>query len=258
MDIKQDLANKTNYTSSKKRNINTIKFIVVHYTGNDGDTNEGNINYFKEKNKKASAHYFVDDNDIIQSVPDEHVAWHCGGKVYNDVKETGGAKYNKICTNSNSIGIEICDNVRNKKYELTEKTRQNVIGLIVMLMKKYSITVENVVRHFDCTGKYCPIYFCKPYGNEMEWQRFKIDINSAYKNNCNEENNKEYLVEIIATELNIRNEPSVKSKINGTIKNKGIYTIVDEINNWGKLKSGAGWINLNYTKKIHKGVGIIE
>ena len=50
--------------------------------------------------------------------------------------------------------------------------------------------------------------------------------------------------------LNIRKGPSTKSGISGCIKDKGVYTIIQEENGWGKLKSGAGWICLAYTKKV--------
>lgn len=62
--------------------------------------------------------------------------------------------------------------------------------------------------------------------------------------------NNEFLVRVTASALNIRSGPSAKNKINGTIKDKGTYTIVDTNGSWGRLKSGAGWISLKYTKKI--------
>ena len=58
-----------------------------------------------------------------------------------------------------------------------------------------------------------------------------------------------YLVQVTATVLNIRKGPSTNYAITGAIKNKGVYTIVEEKNGWGKLKSGVGWICLKYTKK---------
>lgn len=61
---------------------------------------------------------------------------------------------------------------------------------------------------------------------------------------------KPYLVKVTAKALNYRSGPGTNYKINGTIRDKGIYTIVEESNGWGKLKSGAGWINLSYTKKV--------
>ena len=61
---------------------------------------------------------------------------------------------------------------------------------------------------------------------------------------------KNFLVKITADVLNIRQKPSTSSKIVGQITDKGVYTIVDVSGTWGKLKSGAGWISLNYAKKI--------
>ena len=61
---------------------------------------------------------------------------------------------------------------------------------------------------------------------------------------------KPYTVRVTATELNIRKGPGTNYGTNGSIKDKGVYTIVEESNGWGKLKSGAGWISLSYTTKL--------
>ena len=62
---------------------------------------------------------------------------------------------------------------------------------------------------------------------------------------------KPYLVRVTASALNVRKGPGINFAINTRIVDKGVYTIVEESNEcWGKLKSGSGWINLNYTKKI--------
>lgn len=58
-----------------------------------------------------------------------------------------------------------------------------------------------------------------------------------------------YTVKVTASALNIRQKPSTDSKIMGVIRDQGIYTIVEVNGKWGKLKSGAGWIHLDYTKK---------
>jgi len=57
-------------------------------------------------------------------------------------------------------------------------------------------------------------------------------------------------VKITATVLNIRKGPGTNYAVTGQIKDMGVYTIVEESNGWGKLKSGAGWISLAYTKKL--------
>ena len=59
-----------------------------------------------------------------------------------------------------------------------------------------------------------------------------------------------YKVRVTVASLNIRSGPGVLNSITGVIKDKGVYTIVDVKNNWGKLKSGQGWIALSYTKKV--------
>lgn len=59
-----------------------------------------------------------------------------------------------------------------------------------------------------------------------------------------------YKVKVTTSALNIRSGPGTNNKIVGVIRDKGVYTIVDEKSGWGKLKSGAGWISLNYCKKV--------
>ena len=87
---------------------NRIKYIVIHYVGATGGA-AANCKYYAEKYRGASAHYFVGfAGEIWQSVEDYNIAWHCGGKKYAN---TEGGTYHGICTNANSIGIEMC--VRN-------------------------------------------------------------------------------------------------------------------------------------------------
>lgn len=168
--MKTNLANRANYGAM--RNTSKIKYIVIHYTANDGDSDEANGNYFHNKVVKASAHYFVDDDSITQSVPDNYVAYSVGDKRYSDYKATGGAKFYGKCTNANSISIEMCDTKKDGIHNVTEATINNTIELVKILMKKYNVTIDRVVRHFDISGKRCPSYFV----NESEWQKFKNKI----------------------------------------------------------------------------------
>lgn len=66
--IRELLAHSSNYTAMTGRN---IKYIVIHYTANDGDTAQGNCRYFNAANRKASAHYFVDEQEVWRSVKDK-------------------------------------------------------------------------------------------------------------------------------------------------------------------------------------------
>lgn len=139
-----------------------IQFLVIHYTANNGDTALGNCKYFhNNKNLQASAHYFVDEKEVWQSVRDNDTAYHCGATSYK----------HPYCRNSNAIGIEMCSRIdSNGKYYIKEETIQNTVELTKELMKKYGIPIENVIRHYDVTGKNCPEPFVR---NSAQWQRFK-------------------------------------------------------------------------------------
>lgn len=162
--LKTDLAHRSNYGSW--RDISYLNWIVIHYTANDGDTDENNGNYFNGANRNASAHFFVDDDSVTQSVPLEYSAWHCGGGLQG----SGGHTYHKICTNSNSIGIEICDDVKNGVIYPSAKTIENVIALTKDLMKRFNIPASHVIRHYDVTGKICPAYWCGTTEKDNKWK----------------------------------------------------------------------------------------
>ena len=162
MNFKQ--CNSTNYKSGRTSD---IKYIVIHYTANNGDTASGNASYFaNNKNLSASAHYFVDENTIWQSVKDTDTAWHCGGKSYK----------HSYCRNGNSIGIELCSRKDSKgNYYFKDATVKNAAELTKILMAKYNIPATNVIRHYDVTGKICPA----PMVNNVSlWNEFKNMIST--------------------------------------------------------------------------------
>ena len=167
MNLVKILANRINY--GNKRNTNNIKWLVIHYTANDGDSAKGNGNYFKNNKPKASAHYFVDDDVIVNSVPDDYIAYAVGGKKYNN----NGGKYYGVCTNANSISIELCDTKRNGKSDLSSETRKNAIELARHLCKKYKIDKNHIIMHYQVNGKLCPKYFVE---DTKAWKKFKDDI----------------------------------------------------------------------------------
>ena len=178
--FKTQTANKNNYGGS--RALNKIKYIVIHYTGNDGDSDENNGRYFKNKIVKASAHYFVDDDSVTQSVPDNYVAWSVGGSKYSNCSATGGGKLYGTVNNTNSISIEICDDVKNGIVYPSAKTIENALELTRVLMKKYNISKERVIRHFDVTGKSCPAYWSGTADKNKKWlTEFwdKIDVKAT-------------------------------------------------------------------------------
>lgn len=159
MEIKELLAHISNYSKGRHE---TIKFLVLHYTANNGDTALSNCKYFSGANRNASAHYFVDEKGVYRSVRDMNVAWHCGSM--------NGYKH-KYCRNTNSIGIEMCSRIdSNGRFYIKKETIANAIELTKYLMEKYDIPVENVIRHYDVTGKICPKPFVE---DEKLWLDFK-------------------------------------------------------------------------------------
>ena len=219
-----------NYTKGNNR---SIKYIVIHYVGAVSSA-KNNAVYFKNTYRGASAHYFVDENDIYRVVEDKNIAWHCG---------TTGKYYHSICRNSNSIGIEMCCYKKNGKLDISDKVVERTIELVKGLMSRYNIPASNVIRHYDVTHKNCPAPFVSDH---TRWDNFKAKLNS----NNTSSSFKTYKVKITANVLNVRAGAGTNYKINTTVKKGYIYTIIDEKNGWGKLKSGAGWIKLSYTKKI--------
>mgnify|MGYP003371594627 FL=1 len=162
MKINKLIAHSSNFTKGRKQK---IQFLVIHYTANNGDLAKSNCNYFKSPNRNASAHYFVDEKEIWKSIENNDTAWHCG---------TNGKYYHNKCRNYNSIGIELCSEKDSKgNYYFNSETINNAIELTKMLMKKYNIPIENVIRHYDVTRKSCPAPFVS---NSIAWNNFKNSL----------------------------------------------------------------------------------
>lgn len=144
-----------NYSGRDKEQ---ILYVVIHDTGNPriGANAEAHFRYFSGGYRGASAHYFVDDRFIIQTVEDANAAWHCGD---------GKGRYG--ITNRNSIGVEICINA-DGDYE---RAVANALDLTKHLIWKHSLPVERVVRHFDASGKICPKTMSTD--NWARWMEFK-------------------------------------------------------------------------------------
>lgn len=157
MDIRKYPAAAGNVGGS--RAASAIKYIVIHYTGNDGDSAINNAKYYAREIVKTSAHYFVDAKAVIQSVDDLRVAWAVGGNKYPSCPQTGGGTLHGRCLNANSISIEICDAKKDGVYAPDARAVERALALTRELMKKYNIPASNVIRHFDVTGKLCPAYW---------------------------------------------------------------------------------------------------
>ena len=144
------LAHKDNFTQGRTKEIDRI---VLHYTAGDGDTAENNGKYFAGGGRNASAHYFVDEKGVVQSVADGDTAWHAGNWEMN----------------CRSIGVEMCskkDGAGN--YYIPAATVKNAQTLVKHLMAKHSIDIDGVIRHYDVTGKACPA----PMVAQEKWKAF--------------------------------------------------------------------------------------
>lgn len=153
--------NPANYGGN--RGMGVVDWIVIHYTSNRGDTAKNNADYFAREKVSASAHYFVDETEVWESVPLSHNAWHCGGGRQGD---TGGALLGKV-KNSNSIGVEIC--MLDKSGGVRAGSIRKAAELVRWLMGKYDISIDHVVRHWDVTGKECP---APMIGESALWREF--------------------------------------------------------------------------------------
>ena len=156
------------YSKTLKR-----RYIVLHYTAGTRSLKGSARNVasmFRNGSVGGSADFIVDDEEIVQYNGDiaHRACWSVGGKKYSSMTTNEGGRYYGICTNSNSINIEMCSNKVNTKnlgandtdWYLTEATINNAVELTKYLMKQYNIPVENVIMHHHITGKVCPNPWC--------------------------------------------------------------------------------------------------
>lgn len=163
-DIKQQLLTVNPYSRSGQK-LNKVNAIVIHYVGNPGTTAAQNRNYFEglkdSKTVSASSHYIVGlEGEIIQCVPLEEISYASNNR------------------NSDTIAIECCHPDATGKFN--KKTYNSLVKLTAALLKTYGLSVEEgLIRHYDVTGKECPLYFVR---NEDEWYGFKLAVDSELKN----------------------------------------------------------------------------
>lgn len=135
-----------------------IRGIVIHYTANPGSTAMQNRNYFEGLKDTgltdASSHFIVGlEGEIVQCVPTNEVAYASNNR------------------NSDTISIETCH--WNEDGAYTEETYESMVQLTAWLCKKFDLTEEDVIRHYDIKGKICPKYFVE---HEEAWEQFKQDV----------------------------------------------------------------------------------
>lgn len=145
----------------------TPQYLAIHFTaGSNSNAGRAQAVYNTFVARSASADFAVDDRDMVQFNPDidNYYCWAVGDKKN---PYSSGGSLNGKATNKNTISIEICStctpatttavNAANHSgWSFTDKALDNAAKLAKMIMKKYNIPIERVVRHYDITGKLCP------------------------------------------------------------------------------------------------------
>jgi len=150
------------------------QFITVHNTANDAPA-ANEISYMIGNNNQVSYHIAVDDKEVIQAIPFNCSAWHCG--------DGGGDKDPNALKKGNrlSIGIEICySKSGGVRYGVAE---ENAVQYIAKLLKQFGWGIERVKKHQDWNGKYCPHRILA----ENRWNSFLKRIEGAMKSNESEQ-----------------------------------------------------------------------
>lgn len=135
-----------------------VNGIVIHYTGNPGTTALQNRSYFENlavtQETKASSHFIVGlSGEIIMCVPLQEIAYASNER------------------NRDTIAIECC--IDNDAGRFSEKTYDSLVELTAWLVGEYDLSMDDVIRHYDVSGKVCPKYFVE---HESAWEDFKIDV----------------------------------------------------------------------------------
>ena len=142
-----------------------VRNIFVHYTANPGTTAEQNRSYFENLGitgeTSASAHFVIGfDGTIIQCIPLDEIGYAVKTRNYD------------------SISIECC--YQSEGGSFTQATYDSLIKLTAWLLKKYDLSPEDVLRHYDEGGKKCPLYFVE---HEGAWEDFRQDLADYIRRN---------------------------------------------------------------------------
>ena len=130
----------------------------MHYTANPGTSAAQNRSYFERQKDEhlasVSAHFIIGyEGEIIQCVPLNEVAYAVKSRNYD------------------SISIECCH--LEKDGSFTEATYDSLISLLKWLIDVYGLESDDILRHYDCGGKKCPLYYTD---HPDAWEELKKDV----------------------------------------------------------------------------------
>ncbi|MEL6922936.1 MAG: SH3 domain-containing protein, partial [Bacteroidota bacterium] len=213
-----------------------LKGVVIHWTANEsvGADALANRNYFNTTDRYASAHYLVDDGSIVQVLPDHEVGYHVGGRYYKPIGES--IREDGLTPNYFLIGIEMCVN----KDGNWNKTYQNSVELAAHLLNKYNFTVNDLYRHYDITGKLCPMMMI----DEAPWQAFKNAVNNGVKFSLENPTKSGF---VNTRDLNVRRGNGVQYRIVDVLHQDDPVQVYETLGNWYRIGDNR-WIHKNYVQ----------
>lgn len=141
-------------TSRRGEELEAVRDIVIHYVGNPGTTAQQNRDYFSNPDSNVSAHFVVGlDGEVIQCVP---------------LTEKSSASNER---NKDTISIEVCH--PDETGAFNSRTYESLVKLTDWLCEVTGLKTNHIIRHYDITGKLCPLYYVE---HEDEWERFLRDV----------------------------------------------------------------------------------
>lgn len=218
------------------------KKLVIHWVGNANSSAMGNRNYFNRMNGAyASSQFIIGLNgEIIACMPEDEVAYHAGN--YN--------------MNLNSIGIENCHPDWGGKFN--NQTYTSLIKLLAHLCKKYGLNQNDIIRHYDVSGKVCPKYYVE---HQDAFEQLKADVASKLGNNYTPQlvqstptdNNNYDTYKVTYNGTNVRAGASLSSTVLYQRNSGDIIYVVGSDNGFYRLSDGA-YIRMGYAYKVSTGV----
>lgn len=138
--------------------LDEVNGIVIHYTANPGTTAENNRNYFEglatSGETYASSHFIIGiEGEVVQCIPLTEIAYASNDRNYD------------------TISIECCH--EDETGQFNDATYSTLVHLTAYLMGQYDLEIDDVIRHYDVSGKNCPKYYVE---NEDAWETFKSDV----------------------------------------------------------------------------------
>lgn len=237
---------------SNPRGLDKVVRITPHHMAGNMGAKECAKYHLTTTERNASANYYINGKNIVCGVSEDRRAWTSGSPT-NDYK---------------AITIEVANSTKSPDWKISNDSYNSLVALCADICTRYKIDPHydgtkkgTITMHKMFASTTCP----GPYLSKLITSgQFEKDIKAKMKGEDpkptpepapDKPKNNSFKVKVNVSSLNIRKGPGTNYALCGSIKDKGIYTIVEtksgkgSKSGWGKLKSGAGWISLDYTKK---------